>query len=161
MRSIGADFGMFLRDLSKKVYEKLVDNLAVVIAAALLAFFLYFTGADKIASVWNSFKDQEQNYVERKISGRVYDAVTDSTLTGVKVGIVGDTVFVRTDDDGLFRLGFQAHKDSICIEMSLTLDEYQVNQTLRDIPLTPEKAEEIQVFTLTPSSFEDPPVSTK
>ncbi len=155
LRSVGGDFGMFGSDLLAKTYEKVVDNLAAVIAAGVVAVLLYFGGADKIIAFWNSRLDQEENYVERQISGRIYDSETDSILTDVRVGLVRDTINVLTDSTGLFKLQFRAHKDSLCVELSLMLYGYETDQRLHDIPLAPDKAEEIQDFTLTPLSSEN------
>lgn len=155
LRSVGGDFRMFGGDLGAKVYQKVIDNLATVIAAGIVTLVLYFGGADKIIEFWNSRLDQEENYVERQITGRIYDSETDSTLSQVRVGLVRDTLFVQTDSTGLFELEFRAHKDSLCVELSLILDGYQTDQRLHDIPLTPEKAEEIQDFTLTPKGSEN------
>lgn len=149
------DTQVFMRDLQKKVYEKFVDNLAVVIVAAIIAALLYFSGADKIVQFWNSFKDQEQNYVERKITGRVYDTETDLSLSDVRVGLVGDTTHVYTNSEGIFKLKFDIHKDSSCVRLSLFLPGYELSETLRDIPLTEEKAAEVQDFTLTPLALTD------
>lgn len=155
LRSVGGDFRMFGGDLGAKVYEKFVDNLATVIVTALIAVLLFFGGVNKIINFWESHQDQTQNYEDRKITGRIYDSETDSTLSQVRVGLVRDTLFVQTDSTGLFELEFRAHKDSLCVELSLILDGYQTDQRLHDIPLTPEKAEEIQDFTLTPKGSEN------
>jgi hypothetical protein len=141
----------FQRDLTDKLYEKTVDRLAAILLVLLLGIFLYLTGGRTTDYIQEAFIEDARVMRSRQLHGQILDAKEDVPLPSVKVAAVDQNQApVFTDENGVFTLSFQAHKDSTHFTLSLSKPGYKPRNKPHSIPLNRNAEKELQYFTLQP-----------